>query len=95
MGAIWAIGVYILNVLDVTPASVELPGAGAKATLNATFTGRGPLGASTSNPAVATVAPGMNADTSVVTAVASGEAVVTVADRRNNTFAVRVSVGRT
>jgi len=85
------VGVYVLRILSVSPASLQLA-VGQKATLTASeIENKAPLQAVTSNPAVATVAPA-GSNTFTVTGVGSGSCTITVMDNRKNTFPVPVTV---
>lgn len=86
--------VFIRNRLDVQPASLTLA-TGAQSTLTAFYSGslgRSSLSATTSNSAVATVAPSSPPGSFVVKAVASGSATITVTDTIENSFNVAVTV---
>jgi streptogramin lyase len=86
------IGVDVLRDLSVSPTSVNI-GVGQSQTIIAFERGRptGPLNASTSNPAVATVSPG-SGDTFIVTAQGIGSATIRIADSRHNFVRVSVAV---
>jgi hypothetical protein len=86
------IGVDVFQDLTVNPTSMSL-GVGQSQTIIASETGRspGPLNASSSNPAVATVAPGTSG-TFIVTAQGVGSASIKVADRLHNYVSVKVTV---
>jgi virginiamycin B lyase len=83
--------VYILNLLTVTPKSLTFTATGQTQSITATETGNPTLTATSSNPAVATVAPGPT-NTFIVTSVAAGTCKVIVADSIGNSFNVKVTV---
>jgi len=81
-------------VLSAAPGdtTVECDSVPAAATLTATETGGlTTLGAISSNPAIASVAPA-GSNTFTVTGVASGSCTITVMDHKKNTFPVPVTV---
>jgi len=85
------VAVYVRHILSVNPSSLQLK-AGQQATLTATETGGlTTLGAISSNPAIASVAPA-GSNTFTVTGVASGSCTITVMDHKKNTFPVPVTV---
>lgn len=90
-GSANTVAVYALLALYVLPQSVTLAGPGSQATLTATYTGKGRLTVSSSSNAVS-VAPGKSPNTWVVTAVAAGNATITVSDSHLNSFNVSVTV---
>lgn len=84
-------GVFVRNVLSVTPTSLTLT-VGTSQQVSASEPNAGlPLRAITSNKAVATVASS-GPDTFLVTGVGPGTCLVTVEDHRKNAFDVAVSV---
>jgi streptogramin lyase len=86
--------VFVRNRLSVPPAALALS-VGASDRLNASYSGSlglSSLGASTSNPSIATVAAGSAPGSFVVKAVASGSATITVADPIGNGVRVAVTV---
>jgi streptogramin lyase len=86
------IGVDVLRELSVSPTSLNIR-VGQSQTVTAFESGRstGPLSASTSNPAVATVLPG-SGDTFIVTAQGIGSATIRIADSMHNFVRVSVTV---
>jgi len=97
-GNIWfscysSIGVYIKRILTVDPNSITFSGCGQ--TQNVTVSEdnyRHGWIASTSNPAVATVAPGPSGDVFVVTSQGPGSCVILIHDSRKNRVPVNVTV---
>lgn len=85
--------VFILRAMTTVPTIISLKvdqtsplSVAEKHYMNPTFT------AVTSNALIATVAPGNNAQSFVVTALSSGNCDITVSDRLGNSIAVPVSV---
>jgi streptogramin lyase len=86
--------VFLRNTLSVQPLALRLS-VGASGTLTASYSGSlglSSLSAATSNPSIATVAPGSGPGSFVVKAVASGSATITVADPIGNSVRVPVTV---
>jgi streptogramin lyase len=86
------IQVYILNVLKVSPTSLVFSSPQLQAGLTAKETGNPSLSASSSNTGIATVAPGHNSETFVVTSQGVGHCTITVQDAKGNSAKVSVVV---
>lgn len=86
--------VFVRNRLSVEPLALTLS-VGASRTLTTSYSGPlrpSSLSASTSNPSVATVAPGSGPGSFVVRGVAGGSATITIQDTIGNSFRVPVTV---
>lgn len=85
--------VYVRHELEVSPDTLTFSGVGQSQSIVATETHfiHG-FNATTGNPAVATVAPGMNSSTFVVTSTDAGTTQIRVSDGRGNSFLVDVTV---
>lgn len=86
------VDVYVLKVLSVTPSSLTFTGKGQQQNLTVHETKSYKWKAFSSNGRVATVAPGTNSHTFVVTSVGSGTCTVTIKDHGGNFFPVSVTV---
>lgn len=86
------IDVYVLKVLSVSPSSIAFTGKGQNKNLTVAEAGVTAWTASSTQPSVATVAPGTASNVFVVTSVGSGKCVVIVQDSIGNSFQVKVTV---
>jgi len=97
-GNIWTVSdtneidVYIINVIGVSPATINFTGLGQTQTITVTENGTTSWTAVSTHTSVATVAPGGSASQFKVTSVASGYAKIIVSDAIGNSFIVRVHV---
>jgi len=97
-GNIWGtnnaglIDVYILATLTVSPRSLTFSGVGQTQALTASYAGPSVLSATSASPTIATVAPGQQDNTFVVTSQGVGKTTVTIQDAIGNLFKVRVTV---
>lgn len=86
------VNVYIRNVLDVAPSSLALTPR-TVATVQATYSGSGILTATSFDPSIASVVPGVAANTFLIASgVAAGHTTVTISDGIGNSFNITVSV---
>ncbi len=87
------IDVYIRNIIKASPIKLNFSSPQSTATLTAKDTAWSPkLSAQSSNVGIATVAPGLSADTFVVTSQAVGYCTITIEDEIGNEFQVPVVV---
>lgn len=84
--------VYILHVISVAPTTLTFTANGQHQNIVTTEKGTTAWTATTTNPAVATVAQGSPATTFVVTSVGSGVCHIIVTDSVANSFQVKVTV---
>jgi virginiamycin B lyase len=99
-GNLWAtsryskahLDVYIRKILTVTPATLAFSAVGQQQTIAIAEQGTQRWHATSSNTAVATVAPGTDASHYIVTAAGVGSANVTVRDNIGNSVVVPVTV---
>lgn len=97
-GNVWftesgAVDVYVRLVLNVSPQSIVFQHVGDSQTLTVTETNySGNWVAKSADPSVASVMPGSTKNTFVVVAGGTGSTTVTVADQKQNSFPVSVSV---
>ena len=87
------INVFIREPLNPTPSSIQFASTGQERVVTVSEPGyHGPFAAASSNMAVATVVAGPNSDQFTVTSQGSGSCTVTVSDKRQNSYAVGVTV---
>jgi streptogramin lyase len=97
-GNIWGtegsihVDVYILATLRPTPTKLTFAAVGQMQMITVSYGGNGKLSAVSANPVVATVAPGMAANTFVVTSKGAGKTTVTIKDDIGNSFVVSITV---
>ncbi len=97
-GNMWAvddsseIDVYMINVISVSPATINFTATGQTQTITVTEPGTSSWTATSTHTSVATVAAGSSASQFKVTSVASGYAKILVSDAVGNSFIVRVHV---
>ena len=97
-GNVWAvsstaeISIYIVNVISVSPATINFTGNNQTQTITVTEAGTSSWTATSTHTSVATVAPGGGANKFTVTSVNSGFAKILVSDAVGNSFIVRVHV---
>ena len=85
--------IYARHELAVSPDTLTFSGTGQSQSIVATETHfTHAFSATTANPAVATVAAGMNSSTFVVTSTGTGTTDIDVSDGRGNSFLVSVTV---
>jgi streptogramin lyase len=85
--------VYVRHELDVQPDALTFSGTGQSQSIVATETHfTRTFSAATENPSVATVTPGTNSSTFVVTSTGTGTTQIRVSDGRGNSFLVAVTV---
>jgi VCBS repeat-containing protein len=86
------VDVFVADPLTVKPSAVSFSAVGQRATLKVTQKGSTHWTAASSNPAVATVAPGGTKATFTVQAVGNGTCTITISDGAGNSVAVKVTV---
>jgi hypothetical protein len=86
------VDVFVADPLTVKPNAVSFSAVGQRATLTVTQSGVTHWTAASSNPAVATVAPGGTNATFTVRAIGIGTCKITISDGAGNSVAVKVTV---
>ena len=85
--------VYVRYEISVVPNALMFSGPGQSQSIVASETRSiNSFSATTENPSVATVAPGLNSSTFVVTSTGAGTTQIRVSDGRGNSFLVNVTV---
>jgi virginiamycin B lyase len=96
-GNFWMAGngqmdVFLFNILTVKPNNVTLSGPGATTTVDVKEPGMTAWTATSSDPSIATIAQGATNSQFVITAVATGSCIMTIADAIGNSALVSVVV---
>jgi streptogramin lyase len=87
-----AINIYIINIIAVTPPTLNFPSNGTTKTVVVTEPGTSAWTAKSNNTGIATVAQGSPASNFKVTSVSTGSTKIIISDAKGNSFAVHVTV---